>query len=61
MDTRDLHKLYLAELQEAWSFEEQISSTLGELARRADNADLRSFLADDVAEAANHRDALGRI
>ncbi|MFP4328845.1 MAG: ferritin-like domain-containing protein, partial [Paracoccaceae bacterium] len=24
-------------------------------------ADLRAFLADDVAEAANHRDALGRI
>lgn len=54
MNIADLRQLYLAELQEARSFEDQIARTLGGLAERASDTTLKDFLSEDVPEARNH-------
>lgn len=61
MNIKDLHSLYLAELQEARSFEDQIASTLETLIKHADDPDLRRTLEEDLPEARRHALALGAM
>ena len=61
MQIKDLRQLYLAELQEARSFEDQIASTLSELADKAGDEELKTFLQEDGPEAGGHRDRVAEL
>lgn len=61
MEIKDLRSLYLAELQEARSFEDQIASTLETLIEQANDPDLRRTLEEDLPEARRHALALGAM
>jgi ferritin-like metal-binding protein YciE len=61
MKINDLRSLYLAELQEARSFELLIGDAVGDLAAMAADPDLRRTLADDVAETQRHAARLARM
>ena len=54
MDIGDLRTLYLTELQEARSFEEQIADALGSLAGRTSDTALKTALEDDVPATRRH-------
>ena len=56
MKITTLRELYLAELQEARSFEDQIAGTLSKLAEKASDDELKEFLKQDGPEAGGHRD-----
>lgn len=61
MKINDLRQLYLAELEEARSFEDQVSNTLSGLAERASNEDLKAFLQNYARQERNHCDDLRRL
>jgi len=61
MQPTDLRQLYLAELQEAQSFEEQIAETFSRLAEKASDAKLRQTFDDDISESKGHAFELSQI
>jgi ferritin-like metal-binding protein YciE len=61
MKIESVKDLYLTELQEARSFEEQIAAELGDLARKASDPGLKAFLQDDAPEAQHHRDKVAEL
>jgi ferritin-like metal-binding protein YciE len=61
MNITNLKQLYLAELQEARSFEEQIANAFAALAERASHAELKAFLKEDAPEARGHRDRIAGL
>lgn len=56
-----LTDLYLAELQEARSFEDQIAKAMGDFAAKASDPGLRDFFEGDRPEAEAHRDAIAGL
>jgi ferritin-like metal-binding protein YciE len=56
-----LKDLYLAELQEARSFEAQVAKAAGELAGRASDPRLRQMLEGEGPDAARHGERLGAL
>jgi len=58
---RNLHDIYLSEMQELRSAEDLMTNALPELAGRATNGELSRMLNDDVAETRSHRDRLDGI
>lgn len=61
MEIPDLRSLYLAELQEARSFEDQIAVAVVALGRKAADPDLMTALDDCLVKTEAHSEALARI
>ena len=61
MKIDNLKDLYLAELQEARSFEDQIGTALGDLSAKASDPALKAFLEGDQPEAQGHRDKVAGL
>jgi ferritin-like metal-binding protein YciE len=61
MKLKDMHALFVHELKDLYSAEQQLTKALPKMAKAANNADLRTAFEEHLKETENQLDRLGKV